>query len=94
MSRRYGVSAMPLVEPYLAAKEFFLSTPGADGTWITRALMPSVAIIESLEQELCAPVVTSMQAMMWAGLGLASVKAEVTGCGRWFDHAYLGTPTR
>ena len=39
--------------------------------------MPSVAIIDSLEQDLGVPVVTSMQAMMWAGLGLARVKAEV-----------------
>ena len=65
-----------------------LSTPAADGIWITGALMPSVAIIDSLEQDLGVPVVTSMQAMMWAGLGLARVKAEVAGYGRLFDHAY------
>ena len=52
MSRRYGVSTMPLAEPYHAAKELYLSTPGADGIWITGALMPSVAIIDSLEQDL------------------------------------------
>ena len=88
MSRRYGVSTMPLAEPYHAAKELYLSTPGADGIWITGALMPSVAIIDSLEQDLGIPVVTSMQAMMWAGLGLARVKAEVAGYGRLFDYAY------
>ena len=88
MSRRYGVSTLPLAEPYHAAKELYLSTPSADGIWITGALMPSVAIIDSLEQDLGVPVVTSMQAMMWAGLGLARVKAEVPGYGRLFDHAY------
>ena len=88
MSRRYGVSTLPLAEPYHAAKELYLSTPSADGIWITGALMPSVAIIDSLERDLGAPVVSSMQAMMWAGLGLARVKAEIAGYGRLFDHAY------
>ena len=50
--------------------------------------MPSVVIIDSLEQDRGIPVVTSMQAMMWAGLGLARVKAEVAGYGRLFGHAY------
>ena len=88
MSRRYGVSTLPLAEPYHAAKDLYLSTPSADGIWITGALMPSVAIIDSLERDLGAPVVSSMQAMMWAGLGLARVKAEVAGYGRLFVHAY------
>ena len=88
MSRRYGVSTMPLAEVYHAAKDLYLSCPAADGIWITGALMPSVAVIDSLERDLGVPVVTSMQAMMWAGLGLARVKAEVAGYGRLFDHAY------
>ncbi len=88
MSRRYGVSTMPLAEIYHAAKDLYLSTPAADGIWITGALMPSVAIIDSLERDLGTTVVTSMQAMMWAGLGLARVKAEVAGYGRLFEHPY------
>lgn len=88
MSRRYGVSTMPLAEVYQAARELCLATPGAGGIWITGALMPSVAVIDSLEQDLGVPVVTSMQAMMWAGLGLARVKAEVAGYGRLFDVRY------
>lgn len=90
MSRRYGVATMPLSVPYHAAKELFLSAPQADGIWITGALMPSVAIIGSLEQDLGVPVVTSMQAMMWAGLGMAKVKADVPGYGRLFDTEYDG----
>lgn len=88
MSRRYGVATMPLSTPYHAAKELFCSTPRVDGIWITGALMPSVAIIDSLERDLGVPVVSSMQAMMWAGLGLAKVKAEVPGYGRLFDTEY------
>ncbi len=48
--------------------------------------MSSVGAIQPLEQDLGVPVVTSMQAMAWAGLKLAGVKAEITGCGRLFDH--------
>lgn len=88
MSRRYGVSTLPLAEVYRAAKELYLSTPSADGIWITGALMPSVAVIESLERDLGVPVVSSMQAMMWAGLGLARVLPEVEGYGQLFELEY------
>ena len=88
MSRRYGVAIMPLSAVYHAAKELFRSIQNADGIWITGALMPSVAIIDSLEQDLGVPVVTSMQAMMWAGLGMAKVKADVPGYGRLFSKEY------
>lgn len=86
ISRHYDVSTVPLAGPYQAAKVLFRSTPGADGIWITGALMPSVAAIQPLEQDLEVAVVTSMQAMTWAGLRLARVKAEVTGYGRLFQH--------
>ena len=52
--------------------------------------MPSVAIIDCLEQDLGVPVVTSMQAMMWAGLGLAKVKADIPGYGQLFNTEYAG----
>jgi arylmalonate decarboxylase len=85
-SRHYDVSTVPLSVPYRAAKALFRSTGGADGVWITGALMPSVAVIDALERDLGVPVVSSMQAMMWAGLRLAGVRAEVTGYGRLFQH--------
>lgn len=85
ISRHYDVSTVPLAVPYQAAKALFRSTPGADGIWITGALMPSVGAIEPLEEDLGVPVVTSMQAMTWAGLSLAGVKAEITGYGRLFQ---------
>ena len=86
ISRHYEVSTVPLSVPYQAAKSLFRSAPNADGIWITGALMPSVAAIQPLEEDLNVPVVTSMQAMAWAGLKLAGVKAEITGYGRLFQH--------
>jgi maleate cis-trans isomerase len=86
ISRRYDVSTVPLAVPYQAAKRLFSSTPGANGIWITGALMPSVAAIQPLEQDLGVPVLSSMQAMVWAGLRLAGVKTQVTGYGRLFQY--------
>lgn len=86
ISRRYDVSTVPLAVPYRAAKALFHCAPGADGVWITGALMPSVGAIQPLEEDLEVPVVTSMQAMAWAGLRLAGVQAEVSGYGRLFRH--------
>ena len=42
----------------------------ADGIWITQASLPSVGVIAGLENDLGVPVVTSAQALMWAGLRL------------------------
>ena len=86
IARHYDISTVPLSVPYHAAKALFRATAGADGIWITGALMPSVAVIQPLEQDLEVPVVTSMQAMAWAGLRLAGVKAELTGYGRLFRY--------
>ena len=86
ISRHYEVSTVPLSVPYQEAKSLFRANSDADGVWITGALMPSVGAIQPLEQDLAVPVVTSMQAMAWAGLRLAGVKAEVSGYGRLFQH--------
>jgi maleate cis-trans isomerase len=72
----------PLAYPYRAARDLFRSTSGADGIWITGAALPSVGMIEALETDLGAPVVSSMQAMFWAGLRLAGVSARIEGYGR------------
>ncbi len=54
-SRWYEVSTMPLSVPFRAAKELYHSAKDADGVWITGALMPSVAVIEPLEEDLGGP---------------------------------------
>ena len=61
--RAYEVSTMDLGIVRRMAADLFRATPDADGVWITGALMPSVAAVEPLEQELGVPVVSSMQAM-------------------------------
>ncbi|MSQ26992.1 MAG: hypothetical protein EXR51_02495 [Dehalococcoidia bacterium] len=76
------ISFVPLANVYRAAKAVFQAAPGADGVWITGALMPTVGVIAALEQDLGVPVVTSMQAMAWGGLRAVGVRDTVTGYGR------------
>jgi maleate isomerase len=80
--RPYEVSTMNLGIVRKLAGELFESTRGSDGLWITGALMPSVAVIEALEQDLGVPVISSMQAMAWRGLRLAGINDRIQGFGR------------
>lgn len=80
--RAYEVSTMDLGIVRRMAADLFRATPDADGVWITGALMPSVAVVETLEQELGVPVVSSMQAMAWQSLRLAGVDDSIPGFGR------------
>ena len=80
--RAYEVSTMDLGVVRRMAADLLRATPDADGVWITGALMPSVAVVEPLEQELGVPVVSSMQAMAWQSLRLAGVDDKIPGFGR------------
>ena len=80
--RAYEVSTMDLSVVRRLARDLFAAAPGADGLWITGALMPSVAVVEALEQDLGVPVVSSMQAMAWRSLRLAGVDDKIPGFGR------------
>jgi maleate isomerase len=77
---------VPLSYPYRAAMVLRRSAQAADGILILGAFMPTVAMIEALEKATGLPVVSSAQAMMWAGLRRAGVPVcEVTGFGRLFQ---------
>ncbi len=79
---------LPLEVVYRLARSAFEAHPGADGIWITQASIPSVGVIDDLERDLGVPVVSSAQALMWAGLGMAGVREPVTGFGRLFEAAW------
>ncbi len=76
---------VPLEVVYRAARDLFEShARDADGIWITQASMPSVGVIEELERSLGVPVVSSAQALMWAGLRAAGVRDALEGFGQLF----------
>jgi maleate isomerase len=57
----------------------------ADGLFIPCTAMRALGAIEAIEQLLGVPVVTSIQATMWAVLRLAGVTARRPGAGRLFE---------
>ena len=44
--------------------------------------MPTIKILETLEQDLGKPAISANSAMMWHALGLAGVRHPVSGYGR------------
>lgn len=77
--------SLTLAAVYHAASLVFRRHAGANGIWITQASVPSVGVIDDLERDLGLPVVSSAQALMWAGLRMAGVREPVPGFGRLFD---------
>lgn len=78
-------ASVPLEVVYRAARDLFIGNADkADGIWITQASMPSVGVIEALERSLGVPVVTSAQALMWAGLRATGVRDAIEGFGQLF----------
>jgi maleate cis-trans isomerase len=47
--------------------------------------MPTIKILEPLEQDLGKPAISTNSAMMWNALRLAGVRHPVTGYGRLLD---------
>lgn len=58
-----------------------IDTPDADAVFLSGVGMPTVDVLERLEQELGKPVVSSAAAMMWNALRVAGVRARVDGFG-------------
>jgi maleate cis-trans isomerase len=54
----------------------------ADAVFLSGTGMPTLAILEVLEQDLGKPVISSASAMMWHALRLAGVRQPIPGYGR------------
>lgn len=65
-----------------ARRAYQMHRDSADAVWITQANMPSVGVIERLEADLSCSVVSSAQAIAWAGLRAAGVRDSVEGFGQ------------
>ena len=55
---------------------------GADAVFLSGTGMPTVNVLELLEQDLGKPVISSASAMMWHALRLAGVGQPIEGYGR------------
>jgi maleate isomerase len=56
--------------------------PGADAVLLSGTGLPTVGILELVEQDLGKPVVSSMQACLWQALCLAGIRQSIPGFGR------------
>ena len=54
----------------------------AEGVFLSGTGMPTLPVLELLEQDLGKPVVSSASAMMWHALRLAGVRQPIPGYGR------------
>ena len=59
-----------------------VDTPEAEAVFLTGTGMPTLPVLEALEQDLGKPVISSASAMMWHALRLAGVRQAVPGYGR------------
>jgi maleate cis-trans isomerase len=59
----------------------------ADAVFLSGLGMPTIPILETLEQDIGKPAISAASAMMWNGLRLAGVRSPVTGYGRLLAEA-------
>jgi maleate cis-trans isomerase len=59
-----------------------VDTPKAEAVFLTGTGMPTLPVLEALEQDLAKPVISSASAMMWHALRLAGVRQPIPGYGR------------
>ena len=59
-----------------------VDTEDAEAVFLSGTGMPTVSVLEALEQDLGKPVISSASAMMWHALRLAGVGQPISGFGR------------
>ena len=59
-----------------------VDTPNAQAVFLSGTGMPTIKILEALEQDLGKPAISANSAMMWHALRLAGVRHRVSGYGR------------
>lgn len=84
----FGTQAHAAVTPErVAALAREVDRPGAQAVFISCSNLRTLEIVESLEQALGKPVVTSNQASMWGMLRLVGDRRAIPGAGRLFTQA-------
>ena len=58
------------------------SGEAAEAVFLTGTGLPTLPVLEALEQDLGKPVISSASAMMWHALRLAGVRQPIAGYGR------------
>ncbi|MGI9425134.1 MAG: maleate cis-trans isomerase family protein [Hyphomicrobiaceae bacterium] len=77
------MTGLPL--PAIAEAAIQVCAPDADALFISCTAIRAAAIVETLEEQLAKPVITSNQALVWHALRLIDNPARVRGFGRLFE---------
>ena len=80
----YGM--LPRDASYNLAKEVCRGIGDFDAVYLPCAQMPTVEIIDRLENDLGKPVITSVQAMIWGALKITGIRDAIKGYGRIFNY--------
>ena len=80
--RGMDIGAVPSQQVYALGKR--ATIPEADGLFISCTALPTVDILDSLEQHLGKPVVSANQATIWHALRIAGIDARLEGLGRLY----------
>ena len=59
-----------------------VDTPAVEAVFLSGLGMPTIPILETLEQDLGKPVISAASAMMWRALQIAGVRDRVSGYGK------------
>ncbi len=81
LQKNSDIARLPFYTPYQLAREAFLEEPQVDGIFLDCARWPTLEVIETLEQDLGVPVISSSQAMIWGALRKAHVGESIPGFG-------------
>jgi maleate isomerase len=82
-----GIDSDPEIArvPYARTRELVLDTvaraPDVDAVFISCTNLPTLALLDSLEQELGRPVISSVAVTIWHTLQLAGIKPSINGAG-------------
>jgi maleate cis-trans isomerase len=76
------IDCMPREDSYRFIKETIAAAPTADGIYLSGPCWRTLGLIDRIEQESGLPVVTALQATVWAGLRLVGLDQPVNGHGR------------
>ncbi len=85
LRRNIDIKTLPASVPYNLAMEAYRETAGADAIYMPCASFGPPVAVECLERDLGIPVVTSTQALIWAGLKTLKIKEGAKGYGRLFE---------
>jgi maleate cis-trans isomerase len=78
----HDIDCLPAEQSHRFIREAVAAAPDADGIYLSGPCWRTVRLIDRIERETGLPVVTALQATVWAGMRLVGLEQLVPGHGR------------